>query len=200
MPGGAGLSIYQAQKQVAESSHFVSMMQALVSELHAGALEAVPDGVMDDMLFGALELIFKHNRTVTAPTWGGTSRGDQSFAEDRNAPFAKILQAIAYKEVTPAAKSYGMIDLNKTTAALKLLSVALDIKSVLELKRITKAVKSLTQIVKPGCTNPLLMTGRKCSRIRGPGDITPGLVRCRSRMFDMLCTTCKGGSWQMLSI
>jgi len=166
MPGGAGLSIYQAQKQVAESSHFVSMMQALVSELHAGALEAVPDGVMDDMLFGALELIFKHNRTVTAPTWGGTSRGDQSFAEDRNASFAKVLQVISYKEVTPAAKPYGMIDLNKTTAVVKLLNFALDIKSVLELKRFTQAVKSLTQIVKPGCTNPLLMTGWKYNRIR----------------------------------
>ena len=95
MPGGAGRSVYQAQAQVAESAHFVPMMQALVSELHAGALEAVPDGVTDDVLFGALELIFKHNRTVTAPTWGGTSRGDQSFSEDRNVPFAKILEAIA---------------------------------------------------------------------------------------------------------
>jgi len=42
----------------------------------------------------------------------------------------RILQAIAYKEVTPAAKSYGMLDLNKATAALKLLNFALDIKSV----------------------------------------------------------------------
>ena len=42
MPGGAGRSVYQAQAQVAESAHFVPMMQALVSELHVGALEAVP--------------------------------------------------------------------------------------------------------------------------------------------------------------
>jgi len=78
--------------------------------------------------------------------------------EDRNVPFAKILEAIAYKEVTPATKPYGMIDFNKATTVLKLLNFALDIKSVPELKRITQAVKSLTQIVKPGCTNPLLMT------------------------------------------
>ena len=48
MPGGAGPSIYQAQAQLAESSHYVPMMEALVSELHARALEAVPDGVTDD--------------------------------------------------------------------------------------------------------------------------------------------------------
>ena len=74
---------------------------------------------------------------MTAPTLGGTPRGDQSFTEDRNTPFAKILEAIVYKEVTQMAHLYGMIDLNKTTAALKLLNFALDIKSVLELKRIT---------------------------------------------------------------
>ena len=119
MPGGAGRSVYQAQGQVAESAHYVPMMQALVSELYAGALDAVPDGVTDDVLFGALELIFKHNRTVTAPTWGGVSRGDQSFSEDRNVPFAKILEAIAYKEVTPAAKPYGMIDFEQGNDGLE---------------------------------------------------------------------------------
>ena len=48
MPEGAGPSIYQAQAQLEESSHYVPMMQALVSELHAGALEAVLDGETDD--------------------------------------------------------------------------------------------------------------------------------------------------------